>query len=144
MFGRKRLEEPANQRPYRLGLRRPGALDSESFLTDNYSIIIIDRKFSGNPKTVQHGKGAIMRRIVLSLAVVFVFLAPGAFAAIKPCDELKAEIESKLKEKGVKGYTLEIVPADQVKGEKVVGSCEGGSKKITYSRGGMKEKEEKK
>lgn len=87
-----------------------------------------------------------MKGIALPLAVVFVFLASGAFAAIKPCDELKTEIESKLKEKGVQGYTLEIVPADQVKDEKVVGSCEGGSKKITYSRDGVKkeEKEEEK
>jgi hypothetical protein len=85
-----------------------------------------------------------MKRSILSLAVLFVFAASVAFAAVKPCDELKTEIESKLKEKGVQGYTLEIVPADQVKEEKVVGSCEGGSKKITYSRGGMKktEKEE--
>jgi Protein of unknown function (DUF1161) len=84
-----------------------------------------------------------MKGIALSLAVVFAFLASGAFAAVKPCDELKTEIESKLKEKGVQGYTLEIIPANQVKDEKVVGSCEGGSKKITYSRGGVKKAEKK-
>jgi hypothetical protein len=84
-----------------------------------------------------------MKRITLSLAaVVLVFIHSGAFAAIKPCDELKGEIDSKLKEKGIQGYTLEIVPADQVKDEKVVGSCEGGSKKITYTRGGAKKAEE--
>jgi hypothetical protein len=41
---------------------------------------------------------------------------------------------AKLKAKGVTGYTLEIKAASEVKDEKVVGSCEGGTKKIVYSR----------
>lgn len=57
-----------------------------------------------------------------------------AFAG-KPCDELKSEIAAKLDAKGVVGYTLDAVPNDQVGEAKVVGSCEGGSKKITYVRG---------
>ena len=56
------------------------------------------------------------------------------FAEIKPCEELKTEIETKLKDKGVTGYTLEIVPADQIKDQKVVGSCDGGKSKITYTK----------
>ena len=84
-----------------------------------------------------------MKSIMLSVAVLFVFICSSALAQIKPCDELKSEIEAKLKEKGVEYYTLEIVPADQVKDEKVVGSCEGGSKKITYSRGAEKAAEKK-
>ena len=75
-----------------------------------------------------------MKRIIISLAAVIVFAVPAAFADIKPCEELKAEIDSKLKEKGVKEYTLEIIPADQVKDQKIIGSCEGGTKKISYSR----------
>ncbi|MBI4999130.1 MAG: DUF1161 domain-containing protein, partial [Rhodocyclales bacterium] len=51
------------------------------------------------------------------------------------CEELKAEIAAKLDAKGVVNYTLEIVPTEAVKDEKVVGSCEGGTKKITYKRG---------
>ena len=47
---------------------------------------------------------------------------------------LKAEIDAKLQAKGVKVYTLEIVPNENVKDEKVVGSCDGGSKKLTYVR----------
>lgn len=54
--------------------------------------------------------------------------------AAKPCEELKSEIAAKLDGKGVKGYTLEIVAADQVGDKKVVGSCEGGAKKIVYSK----------
>jgi len=53
----------------------------------------------------------------------------------KPCEELKAEIDAKLQQKGVKTYTLDIVPNETVKEEKVVGSCDGGTKKVTYKRG---------
>ena len=69
----------------------------------------------------------------MAVAVALVFCAP-VFSAIKPCEELKGEIDAKLKEKGVVNYTLEIVPADQIKDQKVVGSCDGGKNKITYSR----------
>lgn len=53
----------------------------------------------------------------------------------KPCEELKAEIDAKLQHKGVKTYALDIVPNENVKDEKVVGSCDGGTRKITYKRG---------
>jgi hypothetical protein len=57
-----------------------------------------------------------------------------AFAASKPCDELKAEIAAKLDEKGVKGYEITAVENDQVGDAKVIGSCDGGTKKLTYVR----------
>jgi hypothetical protein len=66
--------------------------------------------------------------------LVTVFCSTSAFAEIKSCEELKAEIEAKLKAKGVEGYTLEIIRTDQVKDQKIIGSCEGGTKKISYSR----------
>ncbi len=75
-----------------------------------------------------------MKRIILSFVVVTVFCCTPALAEIKSCEELKAEIETKLKAKGVEGYTLEILPKDQVKDQKIIGSCEGGTKKISYSR----------
>ena len=75
-----------------------------------------------------------MKRIIFSLVLVAAFSCTSAFAEIKSCEELKAEIEAKLKAKGVEGYTLEIVPADQVKDQTIIGSCEGGTKKISYSR----------
>ncbi len=74
-----------------------------------------------------------MKKIVAVLGIASLIAAP-AFAA-KDCEELKAEIAAKMDAKGVKNYTLEIVPAEAVKDEKVVGSCEGGKKKITYKRG---------
>ena len=57
-----------------------------------------------------------------------------AHAQIKSCDELKAEISAKIEAKGVKNFTLEIVTNDQVADKKVVGSCDGGTKKIVYTR----------
>jgi hypothetical protein len=66
---------------------------------------------------------------VLSLAL----LALPAFAA-KNCDELKTEIVAKLETKQVKKYTLDIVATEEVKDQKVVGSCAGGTKKIVYKR----------
>lgn len=53
----------------------------------------------------------------------------------KPCDELKSEIAAKLDAKGVKAYTLDIVPKEQDAEGKVVGTCDGGTKKIMYRRG---------
>ena len=65
------------------------------------------------------------------LPCVLAIAAAPAFAA-KPCEELKTEIAAKLDAAQVTGYTLEIVANDQVADRKVVGSCEGGSKKIVY------------
>jgi hypothetical protein len=70
-----------------------------------------------------------MKKIVVVVALSLV--AVSAYA-MKPCEELKTEIEAKLNAKGVKNYSLEIVSKDDVKTQKVVGSCEGGTKKITY------------
>jgi Skp family chaperone for outer membrane proteins len=61
--------------------------------------------------------------------------APAAPSGNKSCEDLKAAIDGKLKAKGVKVFTLDIVPAADVKTEKVVGSCEAGAKKIIYKRG---------
>jgi hypothetical protein len=52
----------------------------------------------------------------------------------KACEELKSEIAAKLDAKGVKGYTLEIVAKDKDSEGKVVGTCDGGTKKIIYTR----------
>jgi hypothetical protein len=53
----------------------------------------------------------------------------------KSCEELKTEIAAKLDAKGVKSYSLDIVAkdADATDG-KVVGTCEGGAKKILYRK----------
>jgi hypothetical protein len=64
-------------------------------------------------------------------------IASPALAQVKSCEELKSEIETKIKANGVPVFTLDVVPNDQVKeGEgKVVGTCEGSTQKIVYKRG---------
>ena len=52
------------------------------------------------------------------LAVGLLSLAGGAFAAGKPCEELKSEIAAKLDAKGVSGYSLEIVDKGAAAGGK--------------------------
>jgi hypothetical protein len=55
--------------------------------------------------------------------------------ARKPCEELKSEIAAKLDAKNVQGYTLDIVDMGaEVTDGKVVGTCDGGTKKIIYKR----------
>jgi hypothetical protein len=69
----------------------------------------------------------------LILAVGLSLVATSALAQ-KDCEELKSEVAAKLQAKGVNVFTLEIVAADKVKDEKVVGSCEGGTKRIIYKK----------
>jgi hypothetical protein len=73
-----------------------------------------------------------MKRLIV---VVSIMLAASPAMAGKSCDELKSEIDAKLSAKGVKNFTLTVVPNESVKEQKVVGSCEGGTKKIIYKRG---------
>jgi hypothetical protein len=68
------------------------------------------------------------------VALGLLSLAGTAFAAGKPCEELKSEIAAKLDAKGVSGYTLEVVEKGAAADGKVVGTCEGGSKEIVYKK----------
>ena len=52
----------------------------------------------------------------------------------KPCDELKAEIAKKIEAHSVSSYSLEIVDRGKESEGKVVGTCDGGTKSIVYSR----------
>lgn len=70
----------------------------------------------------------------LSLFVVLALGLSSVWAQVKPCEELKTEIAAKIEANGVKNYTLEIVDKDAVVEGKIVGTCEGGTKKIVYTR----------
>ena len=69
--------------------------------------------------------------VVLSLVV-----AAPSWAQVKPCEELRGEIEAKLTQKGVVGFSLNVVAKDAPEDGKVVGTCDGGTKKILYKRQG--------
>jgi hypothetical protein len=55
----------------------------------------------------------------------------------KDCGELKSEIEAKIKNNGVKVFTLTVVDKDAAEDGKVVGTCDGGTNKIVYKRGAV-------
>lgn len=87
-----------------------------------------------------------MRHLLLAAC-----LAAFSVSAMASCDDVKSQIDAKLQAKGVKSYTLDIVPvaapetapaaasgaaaapAKAPEG-KVVGTCEGDSKQIIYKR----------
>ena len=84
-------------------------------------------------------------KALIGIAAVLFVPASGYAQGAKACEELKTEIAAKLDAKGVKGYTLDIVAKDADAGDaKVVGTCEGGTKKILYKRGEAAPKSEKK
>ncbi|MFJ5300732.1 DUF1161 domain-containing protein [Pseudomonas sp. NPDC088368] len=74
-----------------------------------------------------------MKRIATTLTLAA--LTTSVFAAPKPCDELKAEIEAKIQAQNVSSYTLEVVSNEEVHDQNmVVGTCENGTKKIIYQK----------
>lgn len=76
--------------------------------------------------------GAVLATYLLSISMT-------VFAA-KPCEELKAEIDAKFKVKGVQNYTLDIVVDGVEDSGKTVGTCDGGTKHISYKRNSNKDK----
>ena len=75
-----------------------------------------------------------MRKAIVAL-VVAAGLAGPAWAQSKSCDELKADIEAKIRKNGVDKFTVEVVDKDAQSDGKVVGTCGGGAKKLVYKRG---------
>jgi Protein of unknown function (DUF1161) len=73
-------------------------------------------------------------KLLAAIGVLLFVSVPVHAQAAKPCEELKDEITKKLDAKGVKGYTLEIVAKDKDAEGKTVGTCDGGTKKIIYSK----------
>ena len=70
----------------------------------------------------------------LALVIALALAAMPALAAVKSCEELKNEIEAKIKAKNVMSYSLEVVAVAEVKDQKIVGTCDGGKKNIVYKK----------
>ncbi len=86
-----------------------------------------------------------MRKLLLAACLVSI-----SVPAMASCDDLKSQIDAKLQAKGVVSYTLDIVPVAQAAAApaaasgaaaapakaagKVVGTCEGDTKQIIYTR----------
>lgn len=71
------------------------------------------------------------------LAIALALAVTPALAQRKDCNELKAEIDAKITKNGVKVFTTTIVDMDAPEDGKVVGTCDGHTKKILYKRGVM-------
>jgi hypothetical protein len=73
-------------------------------------------------------------KVVAIIAIVGCLSGLAYAEGPKPCEELKSEIAKKLDTNGARAYALEIVSKDKDAEGKVVGSCEGGTKKIVYTK----------
>ena len=74
-----------------------------------------------------------MKNLIVITASLLI--ASPVLAQVKPCEELKGEIDAKIKNNGVAAFTTTIVDKDAAEDGRVVGTCDGGSKKIVYKRG---------
>ncbi len=71
--------------------------------------------------------------------VLALLAAPAALAqSSNACDMLKATLAQRIEATGVRGYSLEAVPASEPtpKDGRVIGNCEGGAFKMVYRRFG--------
>ena len=78
--------------------------------------------------------GETMVKLIAAAVVVGLAVSGPALAQKKDCGELKGEIEAKIKKNGVDKFSLDIVDKDAQAEGKIVGTCEGGTKKIVYKR----------
>ena len=72
-------------------------------------------------------------RRLIGVAPLIVAAIPTA-ALARDCNEVKAEIDAKIKAKGVMNYVLQIVDGSDAKEGKIVGNCDIGAKSIVYFR----------
>jgi Protein of unknown function (DUF1161) len=73
-----------------------------------------------------------MKKYILASSLIL--MSATSWASVTTCDALKSKIETKLDGKGVKNYHLQVVAKDTETKDRVVGSCDGGSKKIIYTK----------
>jgi hypothetical protein len=73
-------------------------------------------------------------KLWLAVAVALFVPACAHAQAAKSCEDLKSEIAKKIEANGVKSYSLEIAAKDANAEGKIVGTCDGGTKKLVYRR----------
>ena len=84
------------------------------------------------------GIGRVPDRRWITTLVVSMTFAAGAQAQSSACDDFKAVLAARIESTGVRGYSLETVPASASvpSDAKVIGTCESGARKILYRRWG--------
>ena len=75
-----------------------------------------------------------MGKLIAAAVAAALMMSGPALAQRKDCGELKGEIEAKIKANGVEKFSLDVVDKDAQADGKVVGTCDGGAKKIVYKR----------
>jgi len=77
------------------------------------------------------------RRLAI-LAAAAMLAGASAHAQSSACDDFKAVLAARIESTGVRGYSLEVVPAGAPvpSGAKVIATCESGARKILYRRWG--------
>lgn len=76
-----------------------------------------------------------MKKFMLMIGLMSItFAAFPAYASGLSCEDLKGKIEKKVAGKGVKDFSLTVVDKAFDTKNRVVGTCEAGSKKIVYER----------
>jgi hypothetical protein len=76
-----------------------------------------------------------MGKLIAAAVVAGLMVSGPALAQRKDCGELRGEIEAKIKKNGVEKFSLDVLEKDAQSDGKVVGTCDGGTKKIVYKRG---------
>ena len=76
-----------------------------------------------------------MKKTCLMLPLLLLAFEVSAADLRKPCDGLAREVAAKVEADGVKADTLDPVgAAARGEGKRIVGSCEGGTRRIAYAR----------
>lgn len=88
---------------------------------------IIDLRVTGMKKV------CVFLRAFVSLSLSTMIMTT-AWAGGLSCETLKEKIAKKVDGKGVKNYQLTIVDKETETKNRVVGTCEGGTKKIIYEK----------
>lgn len=70
----------------------------------------------------------------LAAAALLACSAAAGHAQGTSCEDIRAQIDAKVRASGVNDFSLAILDADAPSSGRVVGSCELGTKKIVYER----------
>lgn len=83
---------------------------------------------------------AISRFHAIAAYILLLLFAPVHGSGAKlDCEVLKSRIEEELQAKGIRSFRLTIVPSGAQLNAKPVGTCNGGTRKIIYTRGNDKQ-----
>lgn len=69
----------------------------------------------------------------IAAAAALVLLQASPCSALT-CDELRADVETRIRAAGVSAFTVSIVDASATSAGRVVGTCDRGAKKLLYTQ----------